>query len=56
MARKALYEKTFNKEQKFAVRLRNRCRLCGARGPTSASSVSAGSASASSRWKAIFQA
>jgi len=29
MARKALYEKTFNKEQKFAVRLRSRCRLCG---------------------------
>ena len=29
MARKALYEKTFNKEQKFAVRYRNRCRLCG---------------------------
>jgi small subunit ribosomal protein S14 len=22
-------EKTFNKEQKFAVRLRNRCRICG---------------------------
>jgi small subunit ribosomal protein S14 len=29
MTRKALYEKTFNKEPKFAVRLRNRCRLCG---------------------------
>ena len=29
MARKALYEKTFNKEQKFGVRYRNRCRLCG---------------------------
>ena len=29
MARKALYEKTFNKTPKFAVRLRNRCRLCG---------------------------
>jgi small subunit ribosomal protein S14 len=29
VARKALYEKTFNKEQKFAVRYRNRCRLCG---------------------------
>lgn len=29
MARKALYEKTFNKIPKFAVRLRNRCRLCG---------------------------
>ena len=29
MARKALYEKTFNKEPKFAGRLRNRCRLCG---------------------------
>jgi small subunit ribosomal protein S14 len=29
VARKALYEKTFNKEQKFAVRHRNRCRLCG---------------------------
>lgn len=29
MSRKCLYEKTFNKEPKFAVRLRNRCRLCG---------------------------
>jgi len=29
MTRKALYEKTFNKDPKFAVRLRNRCRLCG---------------------------
>ena len=29
MTRKALYEKTFNKTPKFAVRLRNRCRLCG---------------------------
>jgi small subunit ribosomal protein S14 len=29
MARKALYEKTFNKTPKFVVRLRNRCRLCG---------------------------
>ena len=29
MARKALYEKTFNKEPKFPGRLRNRCRLCG---------------------------
>lgn len=29
MARKALMEKTFNKKPKFAVRLRNRCRLCG---------------------------
>jgi small subunit ribosomal protein S14 len=29
MTRKALYEKTFNKKPKFAVRLRNRCRLCG---------------------------
>ena len=29
MARKALYEKTFNKTPKFAVRVRNRCRLCG---------------------------
>jgi small subunit ribosomal protein S14 len=24
-----MYEKTFNKKPKFAVRLRNRCRLCG---------------------------
>ena len=29
MTRKALYEKAFNKEAKFAVRRRNRCRLCG---------------------------
>ena len=29
MSKKALYEKTFNKEPKFPVRLRNRCRLCG---------------------------
>ena len=29
MTRKALYEKTFNKEAKFAVRKHNRCRLCG---------------------------
>jgi small subunit ribosomal protein S14 len=29
MARKALEQKTFNKTPKFAVRLRNRCRLCG---------------------------
>jgi small subunit ribosomal protein S14 len=29
MARKALYEKTFNKTPKFEVRRRNRCRLCG---------------------------
>lgn len=29
MARKALYEKTFNQPAKFAVRHRNRCRLCG---------------------------
>jgi len=29
VTRKALYEKTFHKEPKFAVRLRNRCRLCG---------------------------
>jgi small subunit ribosomal protein S14 len=29
VSRKCLYEKTFNKEPKFAVRLRNRCRLCG---------------------------
>ncbi len=29
MTRKALYEKTFNKEPKFEVRQRNRCRLCG---------------------------
>ncbi len=29
MARKALMEKTFNKTPKFAVRLRNRCRVCG---------------------------
>jgi small subunit ribosomal protein S14 len=29
MTRKALYEKTFNKTPKFAVRRRNRCRLCG---------------------------
>jgi small subunit ribosomal protein S14 len=29
VTRKALYEKTFNKEPKFPVRHRNRCRLCG---------------------------
>jgi small subunit ribosomal protein S14 len=29
VSRKALYEKTFNKEPKFPVRYRNRCRLCG---------------------------
>jgi small subunit ribosomal protein S14 len=29
MARKALYEKTFNKTPKFPGRFRNRCRLCG---------------------------
>jgi small subunit ribosomal protein S14 len=29
MTRKALYDRTFNKPQKFAVRKRNRCRLCG---------------------------
>jgi len=29
LSRKCLYEKTFNREQKFAVRLRNRCRICG---------------------------
>ena len=29
MSKKSLYEKTFNKEPKFPVRLRNRCRLCG---------------------------
>lgn len=29
MTRKALYEKSFHKEPKFAVRHRNRCRLCG---------------------------
>lgn len=29
MSRKALYEKTFNKEPKFPVRYHNRCRLCG---------------------------
>ncbi len=29
MSRKAMYEKTFNKKQKFEVRLRHRCRLCG---------------------------
>jgi small subunit ribosomal protein S14 len=29
VTRKALYEKTFNKESKFDVRHRNRCRLCG---------------------------
>jgi len=29
MTRKSLYEKTFNKKPKYAVRLRNRCRLCG---------------------------
>ncbi len=29
MARKALYEKTFNKKPKFKVRHRNRCHRCG---------------------------
>lgn len=29
MSRKAMWEKTFNKDQKFPGRLRNRCRLCG---------------------------
>lgn len=29
MTRKALYEKTFAKEPKFANQRRNRCRLCG---------------------------
>lgn len=29
MARKSLYEKTFNKTPKFKVRHRNRCRVCG---------------------------
>jgi small subunit ribosomal protein S14 len=29
MARKCLIEKTFHNKPKFAVRLRNRCRLCG---------------------------
>jgi small subunit ribosomal protein S14 len=29
VTRKALYEKTFHKEPKFAVRRRNRCRRCG---------------------------
>ncbi len=29
MTRKALYEKTFHGQPKFAVRQRNRCRLCG---------------------------
>jgi len=29
MSRKALIEKTFNKQPKFKVRLRNRCRVCG---------------------------
>ena len=29
MTRKALYEKTFNKKPKFAVRHRSRCRRCG---------------------------
>ena len=29
MTRKALYEKTFHKKPKFAVRQHNRCRLCG---------------------------
>ena len=29
MTRKALYEKTFNKEPKFPGRYHNRCRLCG---------------------------
>lgn len=29
MTRKALYEKTFHKKPKFAVRQRNRCHRCG---------------------------
>ena len=29
MARKALYEKSFNKKLKFHVRHRNRCQRCG---------------------------
>jgi small subunit ribosomal protein S14 len=29
VSRKALFEKTFHQEAKFAVRHRNRCRLCG---------------------------
>ena len=29
MARRALYEKTFNKTPKFKVRHRNRCGRCG---------------------------
>jgi small subunit ribosomal protein S14 len=29
VSRKALYEKTFGKKPKFAVRHRNRCRRCG---------------------------
>jgi len=29
VTRKALYEKTFNKKPKFAVRHRSRCRRCG---------------------------
>lgn len=29
MTRKALYEKTFRKKPRFAVRHRNRCRRCG---------------------------
>lgn len=29
MTRKALYEKAFNKDPKYSVRARNRCRLCG---------------------------
>ncbi|MEE8370394.1 MAG: type Z 30S ribosomal protein S14 [Dehalococcoidia bacterium] len=29
MTRKALYEKTFSKKPKFAVRQNSRCRLCG---------------------------
>jgi small subunit ribosomal protein S14 len=29
VTRKALYEKTFRKKPKFAVRYRNRCRRCG---------------------------
>lgn len=29
MARKALYEKSFNKKPKFKVRHRNRCTRCG---------------------------
>jgi small subunit ribosomal protein S14 len=29
VARRSLYEKTFNKKPKFKVRHRNRCRLCG---------------------------